>query len=146
LGLSFGERLKGARNNAGFTQQQLADRVGVKRKQIISNWEKGITEPSFKFLLRIAIILDESLDYLVGHLFKAYKDMSLEYGDPGVDVRKTLTDLGVASRYIDDAEDFVYFMLFKSYKDAHTVPHADDEDLEGASWAQQFVTHGEEDT
>lgn len=39
----FGKRLKQAREQAGFTQEQLAEDVGVTR-QAISRWEQGISQ------------------------------------------------------------------------------------------------------
>lgn len=36
--------LKAARVNAGYTQEEVADRIGVARSTI-RNWEKGITYP-----------------------------------------------------------------------------------------------------
>jgi transcriptional regulator with XRE-family HTH domain len=129
MGLFFGERLKGARNNAGLTQQQLADLVGVKRKQVISNWEKGIVEPSLDMLLRLAKCLDKSLDYLLGHSFEPYKAAVIDLGIPEIDTDKILKDVGLPLHFASELESFLYFLLFRNQKDLLTAPNIDDEDL-----------------
>lgn len=44
MALCLGERIRAARKNAGMTQRQLAEKVGVSNTSI-SNWEKGISNP-----------------------------------------------------------------------------------------------------
>ncbi|CAG5161142.1 Repressor protein C2 [Streptococcus pneumoniae] len=56
----FTERLK-----KGLTQQQIADEIGVNRGSY-SNWEKGKREPSFENLIKLADLLEVSLDWLFG--------------------------------------------------------------------------------
>jgi transcriptional regulator with XRE-family HTH domain len=133
MSLPFGEILKAARNNAGLTQQQLADMIGVKRKQIISNWEKGIVEPNIDTLLRLADCLDVSLDNLLDRSLKRYKQMALDSGIPAVNISRLKKRLGLMFSYGTDLEDFIYLLLYKSFKDSHTPPHIDDEDFEEIS-------------
>ena len=38
--MDIGAKLKGARNDAGLTQEQIAEALGVSR-QTVSNWENG---------------------------------------------------------------------------------------------------------
>lgn len=52
------------RRRSGYSQQALADAVGV-TKQSISNYEAGRNAPSFKVLLAIAETLNASIDDLM---------------------------------------------------------------------------------
>lgn len=60
-------RIKELRKLRKYTQQELADAIGVKR-QAIGNWEKETqkTLPSVENLIDLCKVLDCSLDYLLG--------------------------------------------------------------------------------
>lgn len=53
----FGKRLQQLRLEAGFTQEQLADEIGVTIESI-SNIERGIHGPKFETLEKLAAALD----------------------------------------------------------------------------------------
>lgn len=53
MGLSMGTKIKDLRENAGMTQTELADKLGLS-KSVISAYEKGIRNPSFKILPLLA--------------------------------------------------------------------------------------------
>lgn len=61
----FGELLKSLRVNAGLTQKQLADKLGVS-KNAVSYYEKSLRYPSSDILIRIARVFRVSADYLLG--------------------------------------------------------------------------------
>ena len=61
----FGKRLREVRKTKGLKQQELADRLGIKRNTY-SDWENGKTEPSFESIVKLADLLDVSLDWLFG--------------------------------------------------------------------------------
>lgn len=61
----FPQRLKELRLKKGLTQQQIADEIGVNRGSY-SNWEKGKREPSYENLVKLADLLEVSLDSLFG--------------------------------------------------------------------------------
>lgn len=61
----FSKRLKKLRKNKGLKQQELAEILGIKRNTY-SDWENGKTEPSFENLLKLADLLEVSLDWLFG--------------------------------------------------------------------------------
>jgi transcriptional regulator with XRE-family HTH domain len=63
--LLFGKRLRRLRRQADFTQEQLAERVGVS-VEFISNMERGINAPSFETLEKLGV----SLDIKVSELFE----------------------------------------------------------------------------
>jgi transcriptional regulator with XRE-family HTH domain len=58
-------RLKIARKNRGFTQDDLAKKVNT-QKTTISNYETGYSTPSNEMLIDLAKALGVSTDYLLG--------------------------------------------------------------------------------
>ena len=70
--MTFGENLKKARKNKGFTQKELAEIVGVKRPTV-AGYESKDQEPSYKTLKKIAGILDCSIDSLLANDYDNYK-------------------------------------------------------------------------
>jgi len=61
----FGTRLKELRMQAGLTQKQLGERVGV-TKSVISFYELRERTPSPEVLVKLAAIFHVSSDYLLG--------------------------------------------------------------------------------
>lgn len=59
------KNLKTIRNNKGFTQEELANRLHVTR-QTISKWEKGYSVPDADLLSKLAEELDVSVSELLG--------------------------------------------------------------------------------
>ena len=51
--LKFGENLRALRQNAGITQDRLAEYLGI-TSQAVSRWESGICYPDLEFLPGIA--------------------------------------------------------------------------------------------
>lgn len=62
--MSLGEKLKEARKRKGFTQQQVADLVGVK-KNTITGYEKGDRQPDVIMLKKLITALDVSSSSLL---------------------------------------------------------------------------------
>ncbi|MBP3568223.1 MAG: helix-turn-helix domain-containing protein [Lachnospiraceae bacterium] len=60
----FGAKLAECRRNKGFTQEELANRLGV-TPQALSKWEKGLSSPDIAMVSSICMILDISADYLL---------------------------------------------------------------------------------
>ncbi|MFA6830200.1 MAG: helix-turn-helix transcriptional regulator [Bacilli bacterium] len=54
------------RKAKGLTQSDLAKLLNETQKNI-SNWELGISEPSISSLIRLSIVLDVTIDALVGN-------------------------------------------------------------------------------
>jgi transcriptional regulator with XRE-family HTH domain len=52
----MGEKIRQARENAGLTQKQLAEALGLDQSAV-SNWETGKSEPVINNLRRLADIL-----------------------------------------------------------------------------------------
>ena len=64
ISAKFPEKLKLARQQKGFTQGQLAQRVGSD-SQRISKYERGVMVPTTAILIKLANALEISLDYLL---------------------------------------------------------------------------------
>ena len=57
--------LKAARTNAKYTQREAAQRIGV-TVDTISNWERGLKEPSYQALIDLANLFGKTTDYMLG--------------------------------------------------------------------------------
>lgn len=62
--MTLGDKLSKLRKENNYTQEQLADVLGVSR-QAISKWESDITYPETDKLIRMSELFDCSLDYLL---------------------------------------------------------------------------------
>jgi len=60
---ALGQRLKELRLRRGWSQDELAKKVGVQQKQI-SSYERGANTPSGEIFVALADAFDVSLDYL----------------------------------------------------------------------------------
>lgn len=60
-----GKRIRQAREMADFTQEKLADMIGVSRTAVV-RWESGETDPTIDHLIKMTVILDVSADFLLG--------------------------------------------------------------------------------
>jgi len=61
----FGTRLKELRLQAGMTQKQLAEQIGV-TKSVVSFYELRERTPSPEILIKLASVFHVSSDYLLG--------------------------------------------------------------------------------
>ena len=64
--MEFSERLKKLRKDAGLTQVDVAEKLGISQPAYAS-WERGVKKPTQENLVKIAQILNVSVDYLVGN-------------------------------------------------------------------------------
>lgn len=62
--MSFADRLKEYRRDRGFSQEDLAERLGVSR-QAIGKWEQGQAYPEMEKMLALCAALHVSLDALM---------------------------------------------------------------------------------
>lgn len=65
--MDFSERLKNLRKQANFTQVEVAEKLGISQPAYAS-WERGAKKPTQENLVKIAQVLNVSVDYLVGNL------------------------------------------------------------------------------
>ena len=64
--MEFSERLKKLRKDNGLTQVDVASKLGISQ-QAYASWERGVKKPTQDNLVKIAQILNVSVDYLVGN-------------------------------------------------------------------------------
>jgi transcriptional regulator with XRE-family HTH domain len=62
--MTLGEKISKLRKNCNYTQEQLAEILGVSR-QSISKWESGISYPETDKLIRMGKLFACSMDYLL---------------------------------------------------------------------------------
>lgn len=62
---SFGDRLARLRKERGITQVELAQRVGIAQPNI-SDYERGESQPSAEFIIKLVEILGVSADDILG--------------------------------------------------------------------------------
>ena len=61
----LGQRICELRTALGWSQVELAKRLGV-AKQTVSNWENENIQPSIEMLVRLAKLFNVSTDYMLG--------------------------------------------------------------------------------
>lgn len=62
--MTFGEKLEGLRHRENYTQEQLAELLGVSR-QAVGKWESDLAYPETDKLLELGRLLGCSMDYLL---------------------------------------------------------------------------------
>lgn len=72
--MEFSERLKNLRKQAGFTQVDVANKLGISQ-QAYASWERGSKKTTQDNLVKIAQILNVSVDYLVGNLYETSDEL-----------------------------------------------------------------------
>ena len=63
--MTFGEKIKSARKAKGFTQKELADKIGAKHNSV-SDWENDKNKPDMDTLESICGVLDITPSYILG--------------------------------------------------------------------------------
>lgn len=61
---AIGYRIKLAREQAGLTQEQLAEKIG-RSTQFISTIERGVAGPSIETIIRLCSVLHTTSDFLL---------------------------------------------------------------------------------
>ena len=69
------EKIKQYRKSKGYTQETLAQQLGVVR-QTVSKWEKGFSVPDAELLQRLAEVLEVGVDDLLGTTVLVEKENS----------------------------------------------------------------------
>ncbi len=75
--MSFAERITALRKEKGFTQDALANQLGI-TFQAVSKWENGASYPDITLLPQLAEIFGCSIDALLGHETPAQESADLE--------------------------------------------------------------------
>lgn len=98
---AFTQRLAAARKNAGFTQAEVAERLGVSF-QAVSQWERGETAPDIAKLPELAVLLRVTTDYLL---------MGREEDALVLDIQGTLSD-----RLFSEERMYTYVKTYATVK------------------------------
>lgn len=62
---TFGERLQYARKKKKLTQLELANKTGMSSQRAVSMWENNNAKPEIDTLVKVAILLEVSVDWLL---------------------------------------------------------------------------------
>ena len=89
LPMSFPQRLIALRKERGFTQQQMADKIGMHVSQL-KRYETATSQPTIEVFRRIALALNVSADML---LFDAKPDILPGGNGLAFDWRKIISTL-----------------------------------------------------
>lgn len=65
LAQEVGQRLKQARKQAGFTQKQVGEKLGI-LQQAYARFESGVYELNYEQIVTLCKLFDCSADYLLG--------------------------------------------------------------------------------
>ena len=84
------ENIQAARKSKGLSQQELAEKLNVVR-QTVSKWVKGLSVPDADTLIRIAEILEVSVETLLGGKMSDSEDS--EGGKSSSEIAKQLTQI-----------------------------------------------------
>ena len=76
--MTFAEKLKSIRKQAGMSQEQLAEKLGVSR-QAVTKWETDAGIPDIENIMAISALFDISIDELQKHCFLGLYGMSYRH-------------------------------------------------------------------
>lgn len=76
--MTFAENLKMLRKQAGMSQEQLAEKLGVSR-QAVTKWETGAGIPDIENIMAISMLFDISIDDLLSNERDSKKVVETEY-------------------------------------------------------------------
>ena len=93
--MEFSEKLTTLRKQAGLSQEQLADWLGVTR-QSVSKWESGTAFPELVKIISLSEMFGVSVDYLV----KDYMDEPEPVGECGPDTARLEQKVDDLTRYV----------------------------------------------
>ena len=103
LFMTFGEKLKQARQNAGLSQEELAAKMSVSRSAI-AKWETDKGMPDVQNLKTVAFVLGVSIDYLLDDGTKLELSVlreKVELSKYGKGRKKVIKDKIVREKYPD---------------------------------------------
>lgn len=82
------ERIKFLRKEKGYTQEQLADLLGLSAKSSIANYESGANAPSDEIKAKICELFGCSMDYLIGK--SEFKTIEEDFDNYAISQRRIL--------------------------------------------------------
>ena len=97
-GMLIGERLRKRRKELHLTQKDVSKYLVVS-KVSVSGYEKGTRTPTLPIFIKLAEILDLSMDYMVGHDYHVLSEENEEYK-----VKLAREDLEILSQIKENRE------------------------------------------
>lgn len=130
--MAFNDRLKESRTNAGLTQEQLSEKLGI-AKSTLSGYESGNREPSIATVAKILDILDVDANYL-------YQDEVEKITNVVVNIEeKTILE---KYRELDEhGREMVDFTLEKEYERSISLKESIDNVVEMSSCPETKAAH-----
>lgn len=96
----LGIRIKKAREAKGLTQDELAEKLNMKNRASISNYESGRSIPPADVLKNLADILNTSSDYLLGR--ENFEKTNLRVDNMGWVIREERKSLGLTQKELGE--------------------------------------------
>lgn len=101
------DRLRIVRNEHGYTQEELADKMNVSQKTI-SSWETGRTSPKFEESRRLCELYGCTLEYLTGTKQHDSNDITID------DIMFRMKSFDVET--LKKISDYADFLIEERYK------------------------------
>ena len=95
---NLAENIRSFRKGMGFTQEQLAERLGI-TLAAVSKWERGTSEPDLAYIMDLAEIYHVSVDALIGfsmHSGDADAEAERLEGMTGEDISRIISEYETA--------------------------------------------------
>ena len=95
---NLAENIRSFRKSMGFTQEQLAERLGI-TLAAVSKWERGTSEPDLAYIMDLAEIFHVSVDALIGfsmHSGDADTEAERLEGMTGEDISRIISEYETA--------------------------------------------------
>ncbi|MBU3876487.1 helix-turn-helix transcriptional regulator [Faecalicatena sp. AGMB00832] len=105
----FAKVLRLLRNKKGFSQQELADSLGIS-KSAVNMYERGERQPNFETLELIADYFNVDLDYLLGRTTQA------SHSTEPVTIAAHLDTEDLTQDELDDVANYIAFIKNKRNK------------------------------
>jgi transcriptional regulator with XRE-family HTH domain len=84
---TLGQRIARLRKEKGYTQAELADRIGIIR-ELISNYERARIKPNYEMIIRLATALEVTTDLLLGT-----KPLKNNGGQPNLKIQRRMKQI-----------------------------------------------------
>ncbi|SEO80906.1 Helix-turn-helix [Amphibacillus marinus] len=101
--MKFHERLRKCREEIGLKQNSVAEKIGVKNNTL-SSYEKGIRQPDYETLNKLAKLYNVSIDYLINGSQESEQHENLFFFDME----------GLSEKEIDDIKEHIRYVKWKS--------------------------------
>lgn len=117
----FGETLRKLRNTKGYTQQEVANILGLKNKSTLGSWEVGKSEPDGYTLLKLCKIYEvediySAFDEISPTSIKTHKNIITENGNKISKNTEILTELYEVLQTLSEKEQLYLLDTVKSLK------------------------------